>query len=216
MEILENLLPFKCPKRDGGGYFEISQDNYRFLCYELFLYAVAVCVQTKNYRAAHEIMTASYLEPRDFDGDSSHNSSASAFNDYAQSIDEMCAIEGNSKRTSKTGDWVKERATLPGLNFRKLCEVDAILAIHPKVYGWWPRSMVLSYRESPYDLFVKAENPKGFNPLAVLLGLSTPQDLVEILTSDDVQRQFGSGQYFRFGSGLAQMNLKVLTEIYSQ
>lgn len=216
-DLLQQLLRYKHPKRDtGGGIFEISQDNYRFICYELFLYAVAVSIRFKAYAVAEQLMSASYLEPRDFDGDYSHNSSARAFNEHAKSINEMCAVEGNTRRTSKTGDWIKERATLRGLGFRMLCQADAVLAIHPKVYGWWPRSMILSFRESPFDLFMKAETPEGFRSLGILLGLSKPQQLVELLHSKEVQQTFGSGHHFRFGNGLAQLNAKTLSEIYGR
>ena len=213
--LLETLLPFKYPKPDAGGFFEVSQDNYRFICYELFLYTIAVCIDNKKYSVASELISTSYLEPQGFTGEGFRNGSARVFNDYARSIDEICAKNGNSRRLSLTGDWVQERSTMRGISFRQICEADAILAIHPAIRGWFPRSMAASFRESPFDLFLRAETEKGFKPLGVLLGLSSPQEFATLLLSDEVQKQFDSGPYFRFGSGLANLNAQKLIEIYA-
>ena len=212
--MLELLLPFRYPKSNSGPLFEVSQDNYRFLCYEFFLYAIAVCIATKKFAVAYELIGASYLEPRDFAGEYSRIESARVFNDYARSIDEICAKDGNSRKLSLTGDWIKERATLRGVTFRNLCEADAVLAIHPAVYGWFPRSMVVSFRESPFDLFLRAETENGFKPLGVLLGLSSPKELSTLLNSEEIQKRFDHSRYFRFGSGLAQLNAHKRSEIW--
>ena len=96
-----------------------------------------------------------------------------------------------------------------------LCEADAVLAIHPAIYGWFPRSMVVSFRESPFDLFLRSETENGFKPLGELLGLSSPQELSTLLSSEEIQKRFDHSRYFRFGSGLAQLNAHKISEIYA-
>ncbi len=54
--LLERILPFRSRPADIGSFFKCSEDNYKFILYELFLYTLAICIQSRKYREGRMLL----------------------------------------------------------------------------------------------------------------------------------------------------------------
>jgi len=66
LTLLERLLPFQERPEGVRSSFECSQDNYKLLCYELFIYTVASFIKAKKFSAARQLIDYRYVAPPTF------------------------------------------------------------------------------------------------------------------------------------------------------
>lgn len=66
ISLLERLLPFKERPEGVQSFFKYSEDNYKLLCYEMFLYTTAALVKAKKYAEARRLIDHRYVAPETY------------------------------------------------------------------------------------------------------------------------------------------------------
>jgi hypothetical protein len=100
LSLLERILPLRERPEGVNCFFECSEDNYKLLCYEMFLYVMASLIKAKKYREARQLIDFHYVAPRTYGGNELDGHSFHAFNNHANSLEDQCGVEGNQKKYS--------------------------------------------------------------------------------------------------------------------
>lgn len=189
--LLERLLPFQFRPKATGSFFKCSQDNYKFILYELFVYTMAVSIKAKRYEGARLLLDHRYFAPETLDSGRREAYSFAQFANYAESLEGHCADRGNTRRLSVMGDLLHDRASRNDIHFGDLVQADVICCLTRSVGrggAWWPRSLVYSDNIGKLELFARANDDNGFRPLKILLGCDTPQAMIARICSNEMSR----------------------------
>lgn len=199
---LERLLPYQNrPQEMMGSFFECSEDNYKFLIYELFLYTVAAFVSTRRYGDARRLLDQAYVTPETLSGQRLKTYSFGQFNNQAGSLEGNCAKRENHRRLSVMADLVHDRADRTDIRFSNLVQADVICCLASSrkgdMYGWYPRTIIYAGEMGNLELFARAVTESGFEPLKLLLGFATPIEMINYICSDRMQRLWQNRELFR-------------------
>ena len=209
---LESILAFQYRPQATGAFFKCSEDNYKVLLYELFLYTIAIFLKAKKYEEARQLIDFRYVAVRDSDSDRTAHS-FSDFNNYASSIEEYCSKQ--LQRMSVTADLIHDRATNKLIRFSDILQADVLLALAARGRNWYPRCMVFSRDGGKFELFVRAETLPGFAPLSTLLNLKTPQELLSLILCDEMQRVWNSERLSMWDISYSGLNVEALQRRWS-
>jgi hypothetical protein len=207
---LERLLPYQERPASVSPFFECSQDNYKLLCYEIFLYTFATFVKAKKYSEARQMIDHLYVAPRTFGGTELESNKFDSFNMYAESLETVCAKE--TRRYSVMADLIHNRATNKHIRFSEVLQSDVLLWIAEG--SWYPRCLVFGGSVGKLELFLRAATAEGYQPLRVMLKLNSPKDLLKRLSEPDRLRSLQSEKYWRFRPEDC-LNLQELSHIWS-
>ena len=192
LSFLERLLPFQCRPQELGAYFRCSDDNYKFILYELFLYTIAACMKARRYSDARLLFDHHYVAPATFDSQKTESFSFVRFDSYPESLEENCAQRGNTRRLSVAADLLVDRADRKDIRFADVLQADVVCCIASFRNGhspqWYPRSLVFSNRVGKLELFARAVSDSGFEPLKILLRYSSPQEMFAHILSSPMDR----------------------------
>jgi len=208
--LLERLLAFQESPNTGGLSYKVSEDNYRLMCYELFLYSFAVFIKARKFSEARQLLEYRYVVPKTFGGENVASRKFTTFNEYAESLEELCAQSGDRRRLSVMADLVHDRANRKDLRFSDVMQADIVLALATKGYGWFPRCMVYASSTGKCELFLRAVTDDGFSPLKQLLNLNSPQELLQLLDSDDMRKVLRSEKLWYADMALECLNVEEL------
>ena len=100
------------------------------------------------------------------------------------------------RRERRKRAWTLSRANRKEFPFRDLLQSDVLLCIASRGGGWYPRCIVYSDSAGKLELFLRAVTDEGFGPLKILLGISKPKELFEILNSEHIRRVWHSDRMF--------------------
>ncbi len=210
LDLLERVLPFQERPDAVGCHFECSEDNYKLICYELFLYTLAAFVKAKKYREARQLIGHTYVAPKTFGGNDLEGHSFTNFDTYAWSLEETCSQDGNQKRSSVMADLVHDRALRKDLQFSDLLQADILLCLASRGRGWYPRCLIYSGSAGKLELFLRAVDETGFEPLGIILDVKTPQEMLRVIQSDQMQGLWHSREFGYAHIGLDCLNLDEL------
>jgi hypothetical protein len=123
------------------------------------------------------------------------------FNQYAESLEGICAERGNSRRLSVMADLLHDRADRKDIRFADLVQADVICCIAESVgtayMHWYPRSLIYCHDVGTLELFTRAASKDGFEPLRTLLGVSTPNDMIQQICSERMRQIWDSRELFQ-------------------
>ncbi len=182
ISFLERIAPYRDHPVHLGSYTEVSFDNYRFIIYELILYAIACLVKRRRYSTAALLMETTYSVEMQLGRGEFAQEKIGAFNIYMQSLDEFRNNRLKLNRTSVVASLIVERATDPRISARELVQADFLLFISGFFPGgsansWYPHCAV--YVKGSVELFAKATSPMGAKAIKQLLRVSSLGALVE-------------------------------------
>lgn len=214
LTLLERLLAYQNRPATVGSFFECSEDNYKFLCYEFFLYTFAIFVKSKKYSEARQLIDHQYIAPRSLGYDDLKAHKYGIFNSYAESLETMCAKVGNSRRYSVMADLIHDRATNKHIRFSDVLQTDVLLWIDGGGWAWYPRCLIYGGKVGKLELFLRAVSNEGFKPLRTILQINSPQELLQRLFSPELQKTLQS-EMFLFSSTSDCLNQQVLASIWT-
>jgi hypothetical protein len=198
---LERLVPFQFRPASVESSFEISEDNYKFLVYEFFIYIFAAFVKTRRYAEASQLLDYTYVSTEKFDGGDYQSFSFAEFNDYVKSLDDFCNKQRNLRRVSLTADKIVERATRSDLKLSDVMQADAICALasvkRRGYLSWFPRTIIYAGHVGKLELFARAVNEKGFAPLRTLVPVVDARELLTLVNSKAMRQFYQSHNCFR-------------------
>lgn len=210
VSFLERLLPFIERPEGVGSFFECSEDNYKLLCYEIFLYVLAVLIKAKKYQEARQLIDHQYVCPRTYGGNELDGHSFRSFNSHAHSLEDECSVEGNQKKYSMMAFLIHERANNKHIRFSDVLQADVLLWIVGGGWGWYPRCLVYGRSAGKLELFVRAVTEEGYQPLRILLQIQTPQEFVQMLMSPEMTKALQSERFWYSMVGSNCLNLDEL------
>jgi hypothetical protein len=198
LAFLERLLPFQSRPQGTGSFFEISEDNYKFFLYELFLYVFAAFVKARRYKDAAQLIDYSYVATEYCGGGDYQQFSFAQFNEYAQSLDDFCATRDTTRRLSVTADKIVERASRTDLRLTDIIQADIVCSLAAMKRGshWFPRTIIYAGRVGTLELFARATSERGLAPLKLLLPVNDAAELFAIIRSETMQRMYRSELFF--------------------
>jgi hypothetical protein len=215
LSLLEQLLPFQQRPEGVGSSFECSEDNYKLLCYEMFLYVLAILIKAKKINEARQLIDYRYVGPRTYGGNDLDSHSFHSFNNQAGSLEGQCGVEGNRKKYSMMAYLIHERATNKHIRFSDVLQADVLLWIAAGGWGWLPRCLVYGNSAGKLELFVRAVTEDGYQPLSILLQIKTPKELVERLTSQEMTKTLQSDMFWFSARGNDCLNLQELKRCWA-
>ena len=213
IDLFEKVLSLTERPEGIGSSYEVSQDNYKFLVYEMFLYTVASLIKSKNYTSVKQLITHQYVAATTYGGDYMVSHRFTSFNQFSKSLEEVCSQQGNSRRLSVMADLLHNRATRKDIRYSDLYQAEAVLCLAAGGRVWYPRSMIYSRGIGKLELFLRAETVEGFKPLAEMLSMKSPKELVVRLDSEPITRMIRSRAFIHADVDLGHLNydqLKIL------
>ncbi len=216
IDFFERVLSLTERPEGLGSSFEVSQDNYRFLAYEMFLYTIGSLIKSKNYAGVNQLISHQYVSPNTYGGEYMESHSFTSFNQVAKSLEEFCSQQGNSRRLSVMADLLHDRATRKDVRYSDLFQAEAVLCLAADGRGWYPWSMIYSRGIGKLELFVRAQTVDGFKPLAEMLSMKSPKDLVEKMDSSPISKIMRSGAFFRADVDLGPLNYNELKRMWGE
>lgn len=216
LSLLESLLPLRerPETKSGGSFFNCSEDNYKFIVYEMFLYTFATLVSVKKFVSARQLLDHTYVSPRQYGGTDLESHEFRKFQTYPESLEGMCGESGNSRRLSVMADLIHERANRKDLRYGALAQADVLLCIAARAWGWFPRTLIYARDVGKFELFLRAVDEKGFAPLKVLLGFESPVELLVFLRSEQMNKLRQSREFFYADVDFDCMNVERLQRIW--
>lgn len=216
LSLLEQLLPLQERPEGVGSGFECSEDNYKLLCYEMFLYVLAILIKAKRFREARQLIEYRYVFRRTYGGNDLDSHSFQSFNNHAGSLEGQCGVEGSQKKYSMMAYLIHERATNKHIRFSDVLQTDVLLWIAAEGWGWRPRCLVYGHSAGKLELFVRSVTVDGFQPLSILLQIKTPKEFVERLTSQEMTKTLQSEMFRLSLRGNDCLNLQELKRCWAR
>lgn len=211
---LEHLLPFQFRPEGRGSFFKCSEDNYKFVVYELFLYTLAAFIKARRYEDGRSLLDHNYVAPETFNGQRLESFSFTLFNTHAESLEGECANRGDTRRLSVMAELLHDRADRKDIRFFDLLQAEAICCIaacrRSRYCGWYPRSFIYAGRAGKLELFVRAIDEQGFQPLKTLLQCPTPKEMIRSICSDQMNKSLSSRDFWDLPGVEELFNLKAL------
>jgi len=220
LAFLEKLLPFQERPERIGGSFECSEDNFKFLLYEFFLYTLASFISAKRFGDARKLFEHRYVAKENLRDDCLATFDFPCFNAQPTSLEGNCAQRGNSRRISVMGDLMHDRADRNDIRFSDLFQADIVCCLagsYQREYCfWYPRSLVHGGRVGMVELFARATTQTGFRPLGTLIGYQSPQEMLTHIGSQQMSQIWNGRDLFRSFDVRRTFNLHELYEAWGK
>lgn len=168
-------------------YEQRSEDNYRFLLWELFLYTVTGLVKDHRYSEAGALLSAPYSDPERQD-----SGTRTMINGYGVFAREVRSLKEDRQRRLQTrfyeplAEILRERATHPKISFAELRDVDYALFLRywlkrgdrGTLLSWPPRTIGYTSDAPTLPLFARAQSKTEFAGLKLVLNVQDKDELV--------------------------------------
>jgi hypothetical protein len=181
----EQIIPYMDCPQNITTYREWDWDNFGFIIYELFLYAVSALIRHERFESAAYLMGNQYYVPsrarfgRDvmfsFDVFQRHLKSLASRNERLQ-----------LRRLSLRADLLKQRCIGLGFEFHHLMQTDFVLFMRsqsdePNHCGCWLPDTLIYNHSGPFEVFARSRSASYFNRAKVLLGIENKEALKAML-----------------------------------
>lgn len=182
----ESLIPYMNRPEHITSFRPTDFDNFKFIARELFLYLVAIAVQHSRYEMAQYFLDQEYYLPGNSDYSPDKMIPFLVFDVGIESLEHRKA-RLKLNRTSLVADFLKERCTGIGTEFRHLMGADFLLYLRGEIRHndskmWWPDTLVyLGHRDGPFELFARSKSTAFFNRVKGLIGVASREELETII-----------------------------------
>lgn len=181
----ENLGPFLEEPAIAGSHRDDEVDNYRFVIYELVVYAIACLIKVRAYAAAARLMEREYVMRFRFGDPQTTRSSIGAFNIFMEGLERRRQTRLNTKQSTVAGDLMVQRATHSKISADDLTQADFILYVHgafgsQRSISWAPRAGL--FTRGTLEIFARAITPNGARAVETLLGIASVREIVAVLS----------------------------------
>lgn len=182
-DFFEKIISLQFKPVDAQQWREIDYDNYRFFCYELFLYFIALLINLKKYTEVAYFLESQYFFKKDNIGQLSHVSCV-IFNMNIVGLDNVRKERLKLNRISVTADLIKERADMSDISFDNIIQADIILhyltsmkILDNRGRPWFPRCSIYNSRHSSVELFERLVSKNYFDKLKPLFAVKSRDEL---------------------------------------
>jgi hypothetical protein len=182
----ESLIPYMDRPAHVTSWREHDFDNFRFIIRELFLYVIAVCIQHNHFDMVQHLLAQEYYVPGNTDYGRDVMVPYLVFYRSMESCEER-KRRLNLNRTSLEADFLKQRCSGVGIDFRHLMSADFVLFLRGEIrhndFGiWWPDTLVYAgHRGGPFEIFARSKSAAFFNRIKGLIGVASKEELAKLV-----------------------------------
>ncbi len=178
----EQSLMFKGPSERSGTWNDAWGDHLDFICYELFIYLIAVLIKFKRYQQISLFVEKPYLLPdnlrQGWDGIVSFSALFASCPALKYRNERL-----KLNRLDVKADLLSQRATTKDITFDQFMQADFILMLISVLNPidrrtWYPSSLVYAGYSMSFDFFLRATSHSYFVELSNLLKVKDKQDLI--------------------------------------
>ena len=176
----EQILVYTEHPDSATTWSEDDFDNYRFVAYELFLYAVAIFLKLERSPLVAHLLETEYYAP-------SHHGRGRTMDSYVRFLAPPKSLERrnqrlNLQRVSLVAELLKDRCVGLPVGFREIQQADFVLYLRgqakPDVY-WWPHTVVFGM--SQFEIFARSRSARYFESVKRILGVENKDELAVVL-----------------------------------
>jgi hypothetical protein len=165
--LFEKLLPYLQRPRSMSSYRQWDFDNYRFIVWEIYLYAVAIFIQRERFAAASIMVNTMFYV------DHATDYGREPMQSFVIIYDEISSLEQRNRRlklnrVSVRADLLEKRSHTSGLDFRCLIQADFVLYLRAALANsiWHPETLVyMSRLSTALEIFARAESKRYFDKI---------------------------------------------------
>jgi hypothetical protein len=178
----EESLKFKGPKKRVGPWNPAWADHLDFVCYELFIYFMAILIRFNRLSEIRQFVERHYLLPETL------QSGRDVLVDFRALFAPAPSLRQRNERLklnrlSVKADLLQQGATFKDITFDQFMQADFVLMIMsvlapPVRRAWYPSSLVYAGYSSSFELFLRASSHSYFAELAKLLNVKDKADLI--------------------------------------
>ncbi|MGD9691745.1 MAG: SEFIR domain-containing protein [Phycisphaerales bacterium] len=175
---LERLLEMKVRPQDATSWNELWSEAHRVFVYETFLYIVAALMKGGAYGVLHEVLASHYFQPT-----GSHHHSEGGFASFEcfwTHAELLQVLTPRRNLISPAAELVKRQADRADMTFESVMEAELMIMmmafVSPSVRRWYPGTLLYA-QHRPFPFFIRAATHKGFQKLAVIIGVDSADKL---------------------------------------
>jgi hypothetical protein len=184
---IESVIPYMDVPKHLKSYSDHDFDNFKFFVHELFLSALAVLIKNEKFQMANTLMEQPYYVPGRT-GPGMDNMVS-----YDHIFQHVGSLENRNKRlktnrTSLRTDQISARCAGSGLEFSHILQADFIAFMRLEImetedwHNWYPQTLShIPYHTGCFEVFARARSTTYFNKMKCLLGISSPDDMKDLL-----------------------------------
>lgn len=191
-KFLENIIPCMSRPEEAGQWNEFQSDNLKFIVHELFLYVIAILLDSDRFEIVDHLLVTPYYVP----GRSEYGRDAAVtfgeFRKHMRSL-EYRNQRMEMRRLSVRADMLSSRSAGSGVDFRSIMQAEFVLFLrswlnHDRYASWWPESLLYATNAyGPFEKFARSESQKYFDRFKSALGVPSVAELAELLAFLEAQ-----------------------------
>lgn len=179
IDLLEKLIDLKSRPPEITSWNDSWFEAHALFVYETFLYFIAALLKSQSYKVLHEIYTSHYLLPtidrysgitfRKFD----------VFYGYSETLKSVLSPPGKLLY-SPAAELIKRQADRVDLPFSDIMQAELLTLLMSFITPetrWYPQTLHYSSYGAVYTFFIRAEQHKFFEKLAIITGISNADEL---------------------------------------
>jgi hypothetical protein len=192
----EQLLPYFEQPDDVSRWHRWQADHFKFLVHELFLYCLASLIKYEAFDAVSYLVRQDYLIAPSVRRNTGRMEPYGAFRRPLEAVDAWNKRQTN-RMQSAVGFLLRERANFTAVPFDDLMQADLVLLLRAAAdakrqrphAGWFPDTLVYAERWSgAMPLFARAQSREYFDRLAVVFGISTPDEFEALVVGPNQEK----------------------------
>lgn len=172
----ESMIPYLSNPPTLTSWKESDFDNYKFIVHELFLYTIAILLNSEHIEPASYLLTQSYYI--------SENSryAQNATVDYTIFREHIESLEYRNKRLgllrlSLRADLLEQRSKISAIPFRNIMQADFVCFLRAdlgrvsRYSGWWPETLIYTHRQyAAFEIFARSTSKTYLAKIIKLIG----------------------------------------------
>lgn len=181
---MEHIFPLAFAPPGTSNYKNIDFDNFRFMIYEFYLYAIVILIDSKRYDEVIYLLENEYYISEEL----GRSKAMLPYHNLQTGMDyfEIMNRERNPQFYSPIGHFVKDRCKDIDLDFACLMQADLCLGVRSFVidgaWRWFPWTLVFSGTGyGPFELFARASSAIHFGKIKSLLAVQSKDQLKEVI-----------------------------------
>jgi hypothetical protein len=186
----ESLIPYFYRPVNVNSYMETDFDNFKFLGYELFIYAMAAFIGHERFDLCARLLNERYYNERNEETGREKMVDFSVFSGNIETLN-IRNTRLNTRYFSPVGMLMKERLTGTGLTEFKLAQAEFVAYLRSEMssvgsdmwrVSWWPNMLVFtSGSHGAFEIFARAQSKAYFDRVKSMFGVKQPDDFEPVL-----------------------------------
>lgn len=184
----EKIIPTLHYRGANGSYSDWDFDHVRIIAHELFLYLIATNIQYERFDAIKHFTRTPYYVHNAARNGADPMQTFCAMQETMKSLEARNERLHGGRRTSPTGDLVKDHAVGTAISFENIMTADFLLYFVSRTmpenvwFGWWPYTLVYLDRHSRgLEVFIRSRSLEYFNKLKLALGVNDKEELQRVI-----------------------------------